>query len=69
MGQIINCTASPSHEHEYIVSSYSRDDSGFWIDCAHCKQPKFFECDTEDDLYAVFGIYDDDNDDYSNDDE
>ena len=64
------CYHSPSKEHEYKPSQYSRDDQGFYLKCVHCGHIEMFSVDTEEDLYSVFGIdynddwFDIDDDDY-----
>lgn len=64
----MNCTSSPSGEHEYLPNKYSRDDMGFYLDCVHCGRTKFFNCDTKDELYDLFELNNDDDLDYSDDD-
>jgi len=58
----VNCTSSPSGEHQYIPSNYTRDDSGFWLDCVHCGHAQFFDCYTEHELFELFDGYADDED-------
>lgn len=48
-------------KHAYNLNKYSRDDSGFFLDCVHCGQTSFFDCDSEDELYDLFGINDDED--------
>jgi len=50
----VNCTSSPTGEHQYIPSEYSRDDMAFYLDCVHCGKTNMFDCDTVDDLYYIF---------------
>ena len=57
-----NCTSSPTGEHQYNTSQYSRDDQGFYLDCVHCKQSHFFEGYSLDEYFPS----DDGDEDYSN---
>ena len=67
----MNCKDSPSGEHQYHPDQNWRDDSGFYLKCAHCSHVQFFEVDTEDELMDLFGLADDDDydDDYYEDDD
>lgn len=56
------CKDSPSKEHAYNYNYNNKDDMGYYLECVHCKAVHFFECDTEDELDQLFGIYDDDDD-------
>lgn len=53
------CDNSPHGEHQYDLNDYSRDDQGFWIDCIHCHKTQFFNCDSLEELYSMFGLDDD----------
>lgn len=64
----MNCVKSASGEHEYQADKYGRDDMGFYLDCVHCGHTQFFDCDTEEDLYDLFELNDNDRSDYSDDD-
>lgn len=57
----MNCIKSPSGDHQYDLNRYGRDDQGFYLDCIHCGHTSFFNCDTEDELFQVFGLNDDDD--------
>lgn len=59
----MNCPTSPTGEHQYLPNEYSRDDMGFYLDCTHCGKTAFFDCDTEHDLYDLFEMNDDYDDD------
>ena len=59
----MNDCISESKEHAYNPAKYVRDDSGFFLDCIHCNKTTFFDCDTEDELYSLFGFDDEDEDD------
>jgi hypothetical protein len=63
----MTCHVSPSGEHAYDLEKYSRDDQGFYLDCVHCNKTAFFQCDTEDELFELFGLNDDDDGYYDDD--
>lgn len=54
-----NCEKSPHGEHNFDLNDYSQDDQGFWIDCIHCHKTQFFNCDSLEELYSMFGLDDD----------
>ena len=56
----MNC----QHEHSAkdIIDCANRDDQGFTFLCTKCKQPIFYEADSKDEIYEMFGLVDDDDD-------
>jgi hypothetical protein len=51
-------------EHSYNPNHYSQDDQGFYLNCIHCGHLAFFDCNSEDELFEIFGLNDDDWDDH-----
>jgi hypothetical protein len=49
------------HEHTYMPSKYTRDDSGFWLECTVCHEAHCFDCANEEELYELFGLGDDED--------
>jgi len=49
--------------HQYDVDKYQRDDMGFYNKCTICGEDTFFEADTLEDYYDIFGYYDSEDED------
>jgi len=49
-------------EHAYNPYKYAQDDQGFYLDCVHCGQMAFFDCNTHNELLDLFEMGDDDDD-------
>jgi hypothetical protein len=47
-------------DHQYDVKKYDRDDQAFYLTCINCGEIQCFFVDTEEELYDLFGLNDED---------